>query len=138
MLLAASATVLAVRIVLWVLPSATIVRIVQRLNDARSRDIRVRRPSVERITWAVEAASRRIPRATCLTQALSAQLLLRRFGYDPRLCLGVARNAAGDFRAHAWLEGEGSVIIGGPETSAFTRLPALSGTERSSSAARIG
>jgi hypothetical protein len=131
--LLAGAIVLAVRIVLWILPSAMIMRIVQRLSDARARETRAPGPPVESVTWAVEAVSRRIPQATCLTQALSAQLLLRRFGYDSRLCLGVARSPRGEFRAHAWLEREGSVVIGGAESSAFTRLPALSAMERRSS-----
>jgi hypothetical protein len=136
LLLQAGAIVLAVRVVLWVLPSATIVRIVRRVSDARAREKRAPRPPVERVTSAVEAVSRRIPQATCLTQALSAQLLLRRFGYDSRLCLGVARSPRGQFRAHAWLERDGAVVIGGAESSAFTRLPALSAMARRSSGAQ--
>jgi hypothetical protein len=129
LLLLAGPVVLAVRIVLWILPSATILRIVRRSSDVHAPErTPARRPPAERVTWAVEAVSRRIPRATCLTQALSAQFLLRRFGYDSRLCLGVARTPRGEFRAHAWLERDGSVLIGGAEASAFTRLPAL--TER--------
>jgi hypothetical protein len=135
LLLLAGPVVLAVRIVLWILPSAMILRIVRRSSDVHARGtMHAHRPPAERVTWAVEAVSRRIPRATCLTQALSAQFLLRRFGYDARLCLGVARTPRGEFRAHAWLERDGSVLIGGAEAAAFTRLPAL--TERR--ATRIG
>jgi hypothetical protein len=138
LLLLAGPVVLTVRIVLWLLPSATILRIVRRLSDTRTRERNTPRPPVERVTWAVEAVSRRIPQATCLTQALSAQLLLRQFGYDSRLCLGVARTPRGEFRAHAWLERDGSVVIGGAEASAFTRLPALSVTERRASSLGTG
>jgi hypothetical protein len=128
----AGCTVLAIRIVLWMLPSATIVRIVRRFSDVRARGAHSRRPPVECVTRAVEAVSRRIPQATCLTQALSAQLLLRHLGYDSSLCLGVARDHRGEFRAHAWLEREGSVVIGGTAASGFTRMPALSVAQRSS------
>jgi hypothetical protein len=130
LLLLAGPVVLVVRIVLWILPSPSILRIVRRFSDVRARETHSRRPPAERVAWAVEAVSRRIPQATCLTQALSAQLLLRRFGYDSRLCLGVARTARGEFRAHAWLERDGAVLIGGTELSGFTRLPALNVTER--------
>ena len=134
LLLVAGPIVLAVRIVLWLLPSPTILKGVRRLSAVRARETRSPRPSVERLTWAVEAVSRRIPKATCLTQALSAQLLLRQFGYDSRLCLGVARSPRGEFRAHAWLEHDGSIVIGGAEAAAvFTRLPALGASDRATS-----
>ena len=133
LLLLAAPVVIAVRIVLWVLPSATILRIVRRLGTMRAPRARPSRPPAERVTWAVEAVSRRIPKATCLTQAVSAQLLLRQFGYDSNLCLGVARSPRGEFSAHAWLERDGSIVIGGAEAAVFTRLPALGVSDRPTS-----
>jgi hypothetical protein len=65
-----------------------------------------------------------VPGASCLTQAIAGLLLLRRHGYAARFCVGVARGAAGDVCAHAWLEREGKVVIGGP-AQIFTRLPDL-------------
>ncbi len=75
--------------------------------------------------WAVQAVSRRIPAATCLTQAIAARLLLLGSGHDTELCIGVARDATGSFRAHAWLEREGRIIIGGDESLTFKRMPGI-------------
>jgi hypothetical protein len=79
-----------------------------------------------RIVWAVSAASKVIPRATCLTQALAAQTLLGRRGTMTQLRLGVRRES-GQFRAHAWLEWNGKVVIGDDgQLSRYSTLP-LSG-----------
>jgi transglutaminase superfamily protein len=74
---------------------------------------RVGRCSPEELTWAVAAASRRVPRATCLTQALALQALLGREGYESDLHIGVAKAPDGAFEAHAWLASGGRVLIGG-------------------------
>jgi transglutaminase superfamily protein len=83
--------------------------------------------SRERVAWAVETASRCPPRTTCLVQALAAQLLLAREGCPSRLHFGVSRTLEGVFRAHAWLESDGRIVIGGPafELQRYVRLLAL-------------
>jgi hypothetical protein len=79
----------------------------------------------------VTLASRCVPSATCLTQALAGQVLLSRHGHPASLRIGVARSAAGEFQAHAWVECHGRIVIGGAQTlSRFTPLPSL---ERESS-----
>lgn len=65
------------------------------------------------VAWAVQLASRYMPRATCLPQAVTTQLLLSWHGHSSRLHIGVA--LAQKFEAHAWVECEGSVVIGGTE-----------------------
>jgi hypothetical protein len=74
-----------------------------------------RHPSPGVIGWAVTAASRFVPRSTCLVRALAAQSLCRRYGYPCRLQLGARRGDAGDLEAHAWLEIGDEVVIGGGE-----------------------
>jgi transglutaminase superfamily protein len=141
LLLTAFLVVLATRLALVILPSRVIIRVVARISSARrggratglfpnplstprgrstdkGRDARL-------ITWAVERVSLRIPGATCLTQALSAHILLLKHGYPSQLCLGVARSDKGDFRAHAWLESEGRVVIGADGVAKLTRLPQI-------------
>jgi hypothetical protein len=68
-----------------------------------------------RLLWAVEAATRRLlPERPCLTQALAAYVLLSRRGSsDARLRIGVKRRPDGSLDAHAWLERDGIVLIGG-------------------------
>ena len=66
-----------------------------------------------RVVWAVESIARRVlPARPCLTQALVARRLLRRQGVETDLKFGAAREAEGAFLAHAWLEYEGTVVIG--------------------------
>jgi hypothetical protein len=82
-------------------------------------------PSVERLLWATRAASRRVPRATCLTQALAAQLLLARHGHQARLRIGVSRDEAGRLAGHAWLEQDGVVVLGADPGRKYTPLEGL-------------
>ena len=78
----------------------------------------------DRIAWAVSAAARYVPGATCLVQALVARDLLRNAGYPARICLGVDNHAEDRFQAHAWVECEGRVLLGGTE-SVYAPLPAI-------------
>lgn len=102
-----------VRVALWTLPF----RWVRGGVESGSSLWPFRRRFTERqVIWAVRLASRYVPRATCLTQALTAQMLLNGSGIDSRLQIGVAR-AAG-FEAHAWVECGGRVVVGGAAESA--------------------
>ena len=82
---------------------------------------------MDRLVWAVRVASHYVPDATCLTQALATQVLLNRHGCQTNLRIGVARNETGQFQAHAWVEKDGMVVIGGPAShlQRYTPLPAF-------------
>jgi transglutaminase superfamily protein len=82
---------------------------------------------VDSVVWSVTAASRYVPfTSNCLTKALAAELLLKRLGQPAVLCLGVALGKQKDLKAHAWIEVEGRIVIGGAEArSLFVPLPAL-------------
>lgn len=71
---------------------------------------------------AVDRAARIIPRATCLVKALAAQAILTRAGFHPKLELGVARSETKEFEAHAWLELDGAIVVGGQERAKFSAL----------------
>jgi len=64
--------------------------------------------------WAVRVASTCVPQATCLTQALAAQVLFVRYQYPAVVHIGVARaqSERSTFQAHAWLESNGQTMIG--------------------------
>lgn len=64
-----------------------------------------------RVAWAVHHAARVVPGASCLTQALAAQIMLSRRRVPSVLHLGVDTRRDG-FGAHAWLEAGGRVILG--------------------------
>jgi hypothetical protein len=116
--------VVTTRAALWVLPSRSILRVLGRLVEMPERTPRGSRPGVSQIAWAIDAASRRVPQATCLTQAIAGQLMFRRYGYASRLCVGVQWVPAGaaGFRAHAWIERDGRIVIGGSASRSFTPL----------------
>jgi hypothetical protein len=86
--------------------------------------------TIPQVVRAVTVASRVIPGATCLTQALAAQLLLARRGHTTTLRLGVGHGPQRRFAAHAWLEHEGRPIIGEFESGRYTPLPAFTGEGR--------
>jgi len=79
-------------------------------------------PPVEMIAWAVAAAARYVPGATCLVQALAARSMLRRGGYDSELHIGVAKGPDRSFGAHAWLRCGGRVVLGGSGVGQYTPL----------------
>ena len=126
LVLASAALLTAVRLGLWLLPFRTVNRMtgLPRRGPARIGPARAPAP-VDRIVWAVEAASRLVPRSTCLVRALAARTLLARHGYSSALRLGVARGPDGAFQAHAWLERDERVLIGGPVDERFARLPSF-------------
>lgn len=125
LLLSAALLHAAIGAALALLPFRVVRRLVARLAGAFSR----RQPdprSVDRVAWAATTASRSLPFGTsCLAQALVSQVLLERRGQPARLRLGVARNSDGQFQAHAWIESEGKIVVGGSGASAYTPLPAF-------------
>jgi hypothetical protein len=89
------------------------------VNSARIRDL----------CWAVTAISARSPLcATCLEQGVALVMLLTMARIPANLVVGVAR-AESAFRAHAWVECGGVVVLGGVQSHGFTpllRVPASS------------
>ena len=69
--------------------------------------------SIEDIIWSIHVVSTYIPRATCLTQAITAQILLYRYNHPSKLKIGVMKK--NDFEAHAWLEINNEIVLGKSE-----------------------
>ena len=116
--LRAAGWLVAARIALWTLPFARVQALTQRAGSRRARSAR---DAPGRVAWAVETVAARIPTASCLTQALAAQVMLERAGERPELKLGVATDK-GAFEAHAWLELHGRAIVGDRELDRYARL----------------
>ncbi|HKW47212.1 MAG TPA: lasso peptide biosynthesis B2 protein [Gemmatimonadaceae bacterium] len=124
-LLVAAPLVAGIRIGLWMLPGSVVLRLVSRLARRPASASSSRITNRAEIVWAVEAIGRRIPGATCLTQAIAAKLLLDLAGDHAQFCLGVAHTPAGSLRAHAWLEQNGRALLGGAGIQSLVRLPEL-------------
>ena len=112
---------------LRMLSFATLIRLLAAAKRLRRRS----RPRPSRITWAVNAAARLLPGRTCLTDALAADVMLCRCGYQSLLRIGVKKRIGGAGRpeAHAWVESDGSIVAGQLETlDEYWRLPNRAGT----------
>ena len=104
--------VAAIRLALWTVSFARVQRLLRRpfVASAVPSGLVAGLP-VDRLEWAVRAASRRVPDATCLTQSLALQFLLARSGRASALRIGVARRGVRGFQAHAWVECEGHTLL---------------------------
>jgi hypothetical protein len=80
---------------------------------------------VDRIVRAIHSARRLVPRSTCLAQALAAQALLAHYAHDARLTIGVMKDGANGFGAHAWVTCGQHVVLGGCNTDHYTTLMSL-------------
>ena len=118
-----------VRVGLWLLPFATVRRLLDKLTETPVR-VRNRERSRNDVVWAVETAGRCVPPAsTCLSQALTAQVMLLRRGHPAVLHIGVVKEEGG-FLAHAWVESDSEVMIGGHGLDRYTPLTVLEGSSR--------
>jgi hypothetical protein len=107
------ALVAVVRVGLWLLPFRAMQRGCEKLGGVRRG--RGGEAGTQEIARAVRLASRYVPRATCLVQALATQILLGRHGHAGQVHIGVALDAKLGFRAHAWVESQGKVLVGWAE-----------------------
>jgi hypothetical protein len=95
---------------LWLIPFRWIQRALEQRAPERAQEFRDRARTARDVVWAIRLASRYVPRATCLTQALAAQVLLARSGIESRIVVGVSNRES--FQAHAWVESNGSILLG--------------------------
>lgn len=115
----------AIRLALWLFPFGTTRHQLEAVLSVWVCNKTVKPVSVEFIVWAVAVAGRYAPwGAKCLARALTTQLLLNRYGYRHNLHIGVAKNDSQMLEAHAWIEYQGKVIVGG--VSHLSRFKPLS------------
>jgi hypothetical protein len=121
LLLEAWSLVVLSRLSLWTLPKRTVKRALS--ASAPTPVSEAPQESIEQLMWAVNAAARRVPRASCLTQAIAATTLLARHGHRSTLRLGVRKDEQNRLHAHAWVESGERVVLGG-SVDDFVTLPA--------------
>jgi hypothetical protein len=118
----AGLAVAAVRVALWLLPFRWL------CERASAAPAALRRPGelpARKLAWAVDVVARRIPGASCLTQALALQWLLVRQGERSRIHVGVSRSDPRGLHSHAWVEVGGEVLIGGEGLEGLMPIYAL-------------
>ena len=120
LLLEAGVAVPLVRVGLWILNFRRLEALLTNLNERLPTTLSADPWTVERVAWAVKACSAYVPAASCLTQALAAQMLLTRRGYPTRLHLGFIKKDHHPLEGHAWLECEGQIVTGNGDLSRFS------------------
>jgi hypothetical protein len=116
----------AIRLGLWLLPFQTLLQNLEKLG----RSTTAPPLSISHIVWMVNVSSRYMPGVKCLARALTTRVLLNWYGYASELRIGVAKGEQG-LEAHAWVEYQGKVIIGGLSTlSRYVPMPSLNLTEK--------
>ncbi len=100
------------RLGLWLLPFAQLRPLPDRLTRRFKKFTPRHKFPVKTLAWSIKLTARRIPKATCLTQALAAQTLLQLYGYEARLCIGATLDGKRNLSAHAWITHKQEVILG--------------------------
>ena len=100
-----------IRLSLTLLSFSKVKKISKRFS--RSNNDQKNNITIEDIIWSIKVVSNYVPRATCLTQAITAQILLSRHNYSSNLKIGVMKKD--DFEAHAWLEIDDKIVLGESE-----------------------
>jgi hypothetical protein len=112
--------VIRIRIMLWMFHFSTVQNRVQKIvcnyNSTPKNTI-----TMNRLRIIIVAASRYVPRATCLVQALAGYILFSKYGYNTSIKIGVLTEN-GEFEAHAWLEYDEKVVLGESEKNFRTIL----------------
>jgi hypothetical protein len=126
LLIKATAFLALIRLALSLLPFPAVRPLLERASR-RSRRLAADPPPAEQFAWATRAAGRIVPHGShCLSQALALRTFLARRGYPARICFGVQQTNGAPFMAHAWVEHDGAVLIGGDNLHRFKRLVAPS------------
>lgn len=127
LLLVESAFLLAaIRVGLRLLPFKSLLGLLARATPARRPSRDSDEAFSDKAAWAVGVAKYYLPGAyTCLVQALAAKVIFSRRGHPAYLRLGVDRRGEGQFQAHAWLESQGRVVVGGEELYRYAPFPAV-------------
>jgi hypothetical protein len=102
--------VLLARVALVFIPFGVVVRCIGNAKQ-KARHSNPSANFVVGIARAVGRASRVVPRATCLPQALAGAAMISRRGYSAQLCIGVTKHKD-EFNAHAWVECDDTAVVG--------------------------
>lgn len=120
-----------IRLALWLLPFGTIRQQLKTVMSAWICGEEEEPVSVDFITWTISVAGYYAPGgAKCLARALTTQLLLNRYGHVHSLHIGVAKGDSRTLEAHAWIEYQGQVIVGGSNELSRFKLLSAAGASR--------
>lgn len=103
-----------IRLALWIFPFSLVNRQLSAISTVWVRPTSQPPVALALIVKAVTIAGRYTPgNARCLVRALTAQALLNYYEYSHQLHIGVMKKADRSVEAHAWVEHEGWIVVGG-------------------------
>ena len=114
--------VLLIRFITFIFPFNIIKSFLSNLKSDKNSHS-ANRPLADRIRWAVDAVSNKIPfTKNCLIKSMSIHLLLVNYGYESTMHFGAAKDNENRLKAHAWIESEGKVFSSESELGYYTLL----------------
>ncbi len=120
----------AIRLGLSLLRFNTLLKLLTKISQPCERSQIASKVTVGKIVWAVNAATRYVPGVKCLARALTTQVLMNQHGQSAELRIGVVKGETGKLEAHAWIEYQGSVVMGNlQDLSRYMPLPSLAGVK---------
>ena len=121
----------AIRLSLWLFPFGKIRRQLDVILATWVSNEEASSVSVDFIAWAVSVAGYYAPGgAKCLARAITTQLLLNRYRHVHAFHIGVAKNNFQMLEAHAWIEYQGRVVVGGLNELSRFKLLSTTGASR--------
>lgn len=100
------------RLGLWLLPFRVIKNLLSKISPVKFFTKRDEPSVTNKIIRFTRLTSQYVPKASCLTQALAALVLIRLYGQNAELKFGFSISESEKFAAHAWLEMNGRIILG--------------------------
>jgi hypothetical protein len=107
---------------LWLFPFARLQHFIE--DRARKYPDRAKSDQYtpEQSARLLQAASRGVPCATCLVRALALHSILLEGNHPSQLRFGVRKSQKGQLEAHAWVECEGTILLGTDEFHSYQNL----------------
>lgn len=99
-----------VRLLVWGLPFSYVLKISASMGKI---EVIIIPANIQKIIWAINCTDNLVLKSTCLTKAITAQILLSQHNYLSIVKIGVLKNT--NFEAHAWVEVDGQIILGKSE-----------------------
>lgn len=120
-----------VRLGLRLFRFSTLLRILERIAVQSISLSQKSSLSTDKIASAITTTSLYVCGATCLARALAANVLLQQHGHPSLLRIGVAKDELERLEAHAWVESQGKILLGGTSeyVSYYRPFPALNITQ---------
>ncbi|MBW4652682.1 MAG: lasso peptide biosynthesis B2 protein [Kaiparowitsia implicata GSE-PSE-MK54-09C] len=127
LLIEALIVILVLKLGLWLLPFRVLHTYSLKLSQVLMQPHGLEGHRIQSIVQSIEIVTWHIPgKAKCLARAMAVQFMLRRRNHQTSLHIGVTKRTDSVLEAHAWLEYDGVIVIGGvPDFNRFKPLVIL-------------